>query len=98
MRISGSETAGRETVIIRMGLEAIQLPSIQMGIVPDDVEAAVIADELKITMVRGQPSITDTDDTNPSCTHDQASRRLFPPVSGVALDPDLHLSARYDNA
>ena len=81
-----------------VGLETTQLPLVQAGIVSNDVQAAVVTDELEISMVRGQPSIRDCDDTNSPRTHDQASRRFLTPVSGVAVNPDLHLSARYDDA
>ena len=65
---------------------------------PDDVQATVVTDKLEISMVRGQPTIPDRDDTNSPRTHYQASRRFLTPVSGVAVDPDIHLPARYDDA
>jgi hypothetical protein len=66
--------------------------------VTDDIQAAVIADNLEVSVIRCQPAVFDRDDVDLALTHRQAPRRFFAPVAGIAIDPDIHLSAGYDNS
>ena len=62
-----------------------------VGIVTDDVKAAVIADKLEIPMIRCQPAILDRSDADLACPHRQSPRRLFAPEAGIAIDPNIHI-------
>ena len=73
------------------------MPGVLAGIVADDVEAAVIADDLEISVIRRQPAVLNRDNRDVAVTHPQSPRCLFAPVTGVTLDPDLHLSAGNDD-
>ena len=77
--------------------EAGQQPDVLMGIVTDDVKAAVIADDLEISVIRCQPPVLNRDHIDVACTHRQSPRGLFTPVAGITIDPDLHLSAGNDD-
>ncbi|WP_372678133.1 hypothetical protein [Desulfosarcina sp.] len=56
----------------------------------DDIKAAVITDKFEISVIRCQPAILDGNDADLACTHGQSPRRLFVPVAGIAIDPDIH--------
>ena len=63
----------------------------------DDIKAAVITNKLEIPVIRCQPAILDRDDADMAGSHRQSPRRLFVPVAGIAIDPDIHLSAGHDD-
>jgi len=69
-----------------------------VGIVTDDIKATVITDNLEISVIRCQPAILDRNDVDVSYPHRQMSRRFFVAVAGIAIDPDVHLSAGHDDA
>jgi len=68
-----------------------------VGIVTDDIKATVITDNLEISVIRRQPAVLDRDDVDVACAHRQSPRRFFVPVAGIAIDPDIHLSAGHDD-
>ncbi len=68
-----------------------------MGIVANEVKAAVIADDLEIAVIRRQPTVLNRDNRDVASPHRQSSRCLFTPVTGITIDPDLHLSTGDDD-
>ncbi len=71
------------------GFETNQLPDILFGVMSDDVQASVIADDLKVSMIRRQPSVLDGYDLDTALADDQSPRRLLPPIAGITIGPDL---------
>lgn len=82
----------------RIVSEKYQLPFALVRIVADDIKATVVTDKLEISVVRCQPAVLDGNDADVACPHGQAPWRLFVPIAGIAVDPDLHLSAGHDNS
>ena len=66
-------------------------------VVTDNIKAAVISDNLEISVIRCQPTILDRDDVDVAIAHRQSPRRFFVPVAGIAIDLNFHLSAGHDD-
>lgn len=81
-----------------MVFETDQLPNAPVRIVTNDVETAVITDDLEIAVVRCQPPVLHRGHMDVAFAHRQSPRRLFTPVAGITIDPDLHLSAGNDDS
>ena len=64
----------------------------------DNIKAAVITDNLEISVIRCQPAILDRNDVDEADSHRQTSRRFFVAVTGIAIDLDVHLPAGHDDA
>jgi hypothetical protein len=60
-----------------------------VGIVTNDIKAAVITDKLEISVIRCQPAILDRNDTDLVRPYRQSPGCLLFPIAGIAIDPDV---------
>jgi hypothetical protein len=61
-----------------------------MWIVTNDIQAAVIAGDLEISVIRSQPSVIYSDDIHAAISQGQSSWCLLSPIASITIHPDLH--------
>jgi hypothetical protein len=69
-------------------LKQCQLPPIFACVVPDDVDAAVVASHLEVAVIGRQPAIDDIVNDDPSFAECEGAWRLLAFVAGVTLNRD----------
>ena len=57
---------------------------------PDDVNVTVVALELEIPVIRGQPAVEDLEHADAAVVDDERSWCFLATMTGVTLDAQLH--------
>jgi hypothetical protein len=67
-----------------------QFPGPDLGIMPDDVDGPIVAEDFKIAVIRRQPLIEHLSDIHRMLGKANPAGRLFAPIAGVTIDVDLY--------
>src|SRR5207302_270149 len=68
-----------------------QLPPLRLVVVAQDVLSAIVAADLEVAVVGSQPAIDDFGHFDAPFAQGEAAGCLLAAVSGVALDPQVHI-------